>query len=52
MMTRRFVGKISDDNPIDGIINLLAKMTCANPSEIQLSKEMMVSVRLYSKIPK
>jgi hypothetical protein len=45
MMTRRFVGKVSDDNPIDGIINLLAKMTGINPSEIHLSEEMMANIQ-------
>jgi hypothetical protein len=45
MMTRRFVGKVSDDNPVEGIINLLAKMTGVNPSEIQLSEEMIASIQ-------
>lgn len=45
MMTRRFVGNVSDDNPIEGIINLIAKMTGVNPSEIQLSDEMIASIQ-------
>ncbi|MBS1648295.1 MAG: hypothetical protein JSR09_01200 [Bacteroidetes bacterium] len=45
MMTRRFVGKVSNDNPIEGIINLIAKMTGVHPSEIQLSEEMIANIQ-------
>jgi hypothetical protein len=45
MMTRRFVGKVSDDNPFEGIINLIARMTGVNPSEIQLSEEMIANIQ-------
>jgi hypothetical protein len=45
MMTKRFVGKVSDDNPLEGIINLIARMTGVNPSEIQLSEEMIANIQ-------
>jgi hypothetical protein len=38
-MIKRFVGKISDESSLDGLINLIAKMTGVDPSEIQLSDE-------------
>lgn len=44
-MTRRFVGKVSEDNPQEGIINLIAKMMGVNPSEIQLSEEMIANIQ-------
>ncbi|MCO5239657.1 MAG: hypothetical protein M9904_06350 [Chitinophagaceae bacterium] len=44
MTTRRVIGKASDDNPIEGVITLLAKMIGVNASEIQLSEEMIASI--------
>ena len=45
MITRRFVGKVSDENPEEGLINLIARMTGVSPSEIQLSEEMLASIQ-------
>lgn len=49
MMTRRFVGKISNDNPIEGIITLIAKMTKVKASEVQIPKEMIASIQQQQK---
>lgn len=45
MRNRRFVVKISDDNSEEGLINILAKMTGVNPSEIHLSNEVLANIQ-------
>jgi|GEM_PF-3543955 len=45
MINRRFVVKVSDDNSEEGLINILAKMTGVNPSEIQLSNEVLANIQ-------
>jgi hypothetical protein len=47
-MIRRIVGKVSNDNPEEGLINLLAKMTGLNPSEIQLDSEISANIKQMS----
>ena len=45
-LIKRFVGKVSDDNAKDGIIDLLSKMMGVNPSEIKLPDEMLNQIDL------
>lgn len=45
MITRQFVRKVSDDNSEEGLINILARMTGVNPSEIQLSNEILANIQ-------
>jgi hypothetical protein len=45
-MIKRFVGKISDDSSVNGLINLIAKMTGLQPAEIHLPDETLSKFKL------
>lgn len=45
-MTKRFVGKVSGDSSVDELINLIAKLTGLDPTEIQLSDEFLSNFKL------
>ena len=45
-MIKRFVGKISDSSSVDGLQNLIAKMTGLQPDEIHLSEETLSKLKL------
>ena len=45
-MTKRFVGKVSGDSSVEELINLIAKLTGQDPTEIQLSDEFLANFKL------